>query len=61
MMILHDTDTTDLKFSHEIEETSLQMFDAKKEEEPIIFSKVPTPGVYTCNLEQGEPYAYRNC
>ena len=46
MMILHETDTTDLKFSHEIEETSLQMFDAKKEEEPIIFPKVPTPGIY---------------
>ena len=33
-MFLHDTDTTDLEFSHEIEETSLQMFDVKKEEEP---------------------------
>ena len=55
-MFLHDTDTTDLEFSHEIEETSLQMFDVKKEEELIIFPKVPTP----CNLEQGE-YAYRNC
>ena len=39
-MILHDTDTT------EIEETSLQMFDVKKEEEPIIFPKVPTPGIH---------------
>ena len=46
-MILHDTDTTDLKFSHKIEETSLQMFDVKKGEEPIIFPKVPTPGIYT--------------
>ena len=43
MMILYDTDTTDLGFSYEIEETSLQMFDVKKEEEPIIFPKVPTP------------------
>ena len=59
-MFLHDTDTTDLEFSHEIEETSLQMFDVKKEEEPIIFPKIPTQ-VHTCNLEQGEPYAYRNC
>ena len=45
-MILHDTDTTDLEFSHEIEETSLQMFDVKKEEEPIIFPKVPTPCIH---------------
>ena len=45
MIILHDTDTTNLKFSHEIEETSLQMFDVKKEE-PIIFPKVPTPGIH---------------
>ena len=49
-MFLHDTDTTDLEFSHEIEETSLQMFDVKKEEEliifPIIFPKVPTPGTH---------------
>ena len=46
MMILHDTDTTDQEFSHEIEETSLQMFAVKKEEEPIIFPKVPTPGMH---------------
>ena len=45
-MILHDTDTTDLEFSHKIEETSLQMFDVKKEEETIIFPKVPTPGIH---------------
>ena len=45
-MILHDTDTTDQEFSHEIEETSLQMFAVKKEEEPIIFPKVPTPGMH---------------
>ena len=44
-MFLHDTDTTDLEFSHEIEETSLQMFDVKKEE-LIIFPKVPTPGTH---------------
>ena len=42
-MILYTTDTTDLEYSHEIEETSLKMFDVKKEEEPIIFPKVPTP------------------
>ena len=46
MMILHDTDRTDQEFSHEIEETSLQMFDMKKEEEPIIFPKVTTPGIH---------------
>ena len=46
MMFLHDTDTTDLEFSHEIEETSLQIFDVKKEEELIIFPKVPTPGTH---------------
>ena len=45
-MILHDSDTTDLEFSHEIEKTSFQMFDVKKEEEPIIFPKVPTPGIH---------------
>ena len=50
MMILHDTDTTDLEFSHEIEEKSLQMFDVKKEEELIIFPKGQHQ-VYTCNLE----------
>ena len=33
-MILDDTDTTNLEFSHEIEETSLQMCDVKKEDEP---------------------------
>ena len=46
MIFLHDTDTTDLEFSQEIEETSLQMFDVKKEEELIIFPKVPTPGTH---------------
>ena len=46
-MILHDTDTTDLEFSHEIEETSLQMFDVKKE---LYFQKCQHQ-VYTCNLE----------
>ena len=46
-MILQDTDTSALEFNHEIEETSLQMFEVKKEEEPITFPKVYTNTRYT--------------
>ena len=38
-MILHETDTTDLKFSHEIEETSLQILMRRKKKSQLYFQK----------------------